>query len=279
MRHARVADRSRDPGWPARTGPGPAPAASVSVVDVAPAPVLEVIGARVEFGDRTVLADLDLTIHAGEVVALLGDAGSGRSTLCRTLNRTEALTAGEVRLDGAPLPHQRTALAVLRADVALVPPHAYLASGRTVLEECAAGPARVRELGGDAATARARDALAAVGLDEHGERPTGTLDPEARQRAALARALALDPRVLLLDDPTGELGPRDAARFHGHVTPVLVDPARTVVLVEPDLDRVREVADRVVVLEAGRVVEDAPTARFFAGPASDAGRRCLAGGS
>lgn len=245
-------------------------------MDVDPAPVLELVGARVEFGDRTVLADLDLRIAAGEVVALLGAAGSGRSTLCRVLNRTEVVTAGEVRLDGTPLPGQRTALAVLRADVGLVPPRAFLASGRTLLEECAAGPARLRELGADAAEARARDALDAVGLAELATRPTESLGAEARQRGALARALALEPRVLLLDDPTCELGPHDAATFHDHAAAVLTDPARTVVLVEPDLARVRALADRVVVLEAGRIAEDAPAATFFAGPSSDAGRRCLA---
>lgn len=244
-------------------------------VEPVPAPVLEVLGACVRFGGRTVLDAVDLRIDHGEVVALLGGEGSGRSTLCRALNRTEALTDGQVRLDGHAVPTAGTALGVLRADVGLVPPHAYLASGRTLLDECAAGPARVRGADRDQARARAGEALERVGLGDHRATETADLTPGQRQRGALARVLALDPRVLLLDDATADLDPAEAAAFHAAVRALLAAALTTVVLVERDLDAVRAIAGRVVVLDAGRIVEDADATTFFAGPTSDAGRRCL----
>lgn len=268
----RAAVGSRDRG---RTVRGRRSGASVASVDAAPAPVLEVLGACVQFGAGTVLDAVDLRIGPGEAVALLGGEGSGRSTLCRVLNRTEALTDGEVRLDGRTVPSAGTALAVLRADVGLVPPHAYLTSGRTLLDECATGPARVRGLDRDQARARAIDALTRVDLADRQDAQTSALAPGQRQRGALARALALDPLVLLLDDPTADLDPAEAAAFHAAVRALRNDASPTIVMVERDLDAVRAIAGRVVVLDAGRIVEDVDAATFFAGPASDAGRRCL----
>lgn len=242
-------------------------------VDASPAPVLELAAVRVEFDGRIVLDGVDLQVHQGQCLALLGEDGSGRSTLCHVLNRTEAVTSGEVRLDGRAVATSGTALATLRADVALIPSHAYLGTGRTLLDECAAGPVRVRGQDPESAREAARFALEQVGLGHRLDASTDDVDDHERPRVALARALALEPRVLLLDDPTAGLARPDTARFHAALTRVVRDPAVTAVLVDPHLDRVRQLADRVVVLDAGQVVEDTSCEAFFAGPRSDAGRR------
>lgn len=245
------------------------------MVPAASAPLLVAEDVHVSFGDRPVLRGVDLEVHPGEVVALVGAKGAGRSTLCRTLNRTEPVDAGRITLAGAELAESGAALATLRADVPLILPRYNLAAGRTLLSNCAATAVKVRGRSPEAAATEARAALRRVGLEGRSDAPAGELSALEAQQAALARALAGEPKVLLLDEVTAALTEPEATALHQIVRPLVRADGVTAIVVDRDADRVRELADRVVVLERGRVVEDSPTARFFTGPHSAAGRSLL----
>jgi glutamate transport system ATP-binding protein len=237
--------------------------------------MIEVRGLHKRFGGHTALRDVDLDVAQGEVVVVIGPSGSGKSTLCRCLNRLESPDAGEIRVDGEPLPAEGRALARLRADVGMVFQSFNLFHHKTVLENLTLAPTRVRGLSRTDAEARARELLDRVGIGEQAGKFPAQLSGGQQQRAAIARALAMRPKAMLFDEPTSALDPE----MVGEVLEVMTGLARdgmTMVVVTHEMGFARRVADRVVFMAEGEVVETGPPAAFFDSPASDRARDFLA---
>src|SRR5689334_15866842 len=164
-------------------------------------------GVNKHFGELHVLKDIDLTIDSGEVVVVIGPSGSGKSTLCRAINRLEPIDSGTITIDGTALPEEGKALARLRADVGMVFQSFNLFAHKTVLDNVALGPIKVRKLSKADAHARAHELLERVGIEDKAKRYPAELSGGQQQRVAIARALAMDPKIMLFDEPTSALDP------------------------------------------------------------------------
>ncbi len=226
------------------------------------------------FGPLHVLRDIDLTVHEGEVVVVVGPSGSGKSTLCRTMNRLEPVDSGRILLDGVPLPAEGKELARLRADVGMVFQQFNLFQHMTVRQNVTLGPTRVRGVPRAQAEARARELLARVGVADQADKLPAQLSGGQQQRVAIARALAMDPKVILFDEPTSALDPE----MINEVLDVMRDLARsgmTMVVVTHEMGFARSAGDRVVFMDEGRILEEAPPEEFFHHPRTDRARDFL----
>jgi glutamate transport system ATP-binding protein len=226
------------------------------------------------FGDLHVLDDIDLTVGRGEVVVIIGPSGSGKSTLCRAINRLEPIQEGTITIDGEPLPLEGKALARLRADVGMIFQSFNLFAHKTALENVTLGPVKVRGLAKADARERGRALLERVGLADKADQFPAQLSGGQQQRVAIARALAMEPKVLLVDEPTSALDPE----MVNEVLDVLTDLAKegmTMVVVTHEMGFARRVADRVVFMAEGRVLEIAPPDQFFADPSTERARDFL----
>jgi glutamate transport system ATP-binding protein len=220
------------------------------------------------FGDLHVLQDIDLSVDAGEVVVVVGPSGSGKSTLCRTINRLEPIDAGAIRLDGRPLPAEGRELARLRSDVGMVFQQLNLFAHRSVLDNVTLGPIKVRGQPRRQAERRARELLARVGVEDQAAKMPAQLSGGQQQRVAIARALAMDPKLLLFDEPTSALDPEMITE----VLDVMRDLAAagmTMVVISHEMGFARSAANRVVFMDLGRILEQAPPEEFFANPRTD----------
>jgi glutamate transport system ATP-binding protein len=236
--------------------------------------LLQLRGVNKHYGQSHVLRDVDLDVHAGEVVVLLGASGSGKSTLCRCVNRLETIDSGEIVLDGTPIPAEGRELARLRAQVGMVFQSFNLFGHRTVLENVTLAPVRVRGLPRDQAEARARELLGRVGLADKAAAHPAQLSGGQQQRVAIARTLAMDPRLILFDEPTSALDPE----MIGEVLEVMTELAAegmTMLVVTHEMGFARRAADRVAFLDQGRILETAPPDVFFENPSTDRARDFL----
>jgi glutamate transport system ATP-binding protein len=227
------------------------------------------------FGELHVLQSIDLEVRPQEVVVVVGPSGSGKSTLCRAINRLETIDAGEIRVDGALLPDEGSALARLRADVGMVFQSFNLFSHLTVLDNLTLAPMKVKGVKRSVAQQEARALLERVGIaDKAGAHPA-QLSGGQQQRAAIARALAMHPKVLLFDEPTSALDPE----MVGEVLDVMASLAQdgmTMVVVTHEMGFARRVADRVVFMDHGQIVEQGEPAAFFDAPKTERARSFLA---
>ncbi len=229
-------------------------------------PAIQIVGLRKRFGAAEVLAGIDLTVAAGEKVVVLGPSGSGKSTLVRCIGGLEPFD-GTIRVggDSGPAAARRTGMVFQGFHLF---PH------RSVLGNCVLAPMHVAGLSRAAATGRAMALLDSVGIAEHAAKRPDQLSGGQQQRAAIARALAMQPEVMLFDEPTSALDPETV----GEVLDVMTDLARggmTMVVVTHEMAFAREVADRVVFLDAGRIVEQSAPAAFFDAPREDRTRAFL----
>ncbi|GAA0933889.1 amino acid ABC transporter ATP-binding protein [Nonomuraea longicatena] len=227
------------------------------------------------FGEHHVLRDVDLDVARGEVVVVVGPSGSGKSTLCRCLNRLETVQQGEITIDGVPAPLEGKELARLRADVGMVFQSFNLFQHKSVLENVTLAPIKVRGLGRAEAEQNARDLLARVGIAEQADKMPAQLSGGQQQRAAIARALAMRPKVMLFDEPTSALDPEMVGEVLDVMTGLAAD-GMTMVVVTHEMGFARKAADRVVFMAGGRLVEQAPPAEFFDSPKTDRARDFLA---
>ncbi|KAB2341028.1 amino acid ABC transporter ATP-binding protein [Actinomadura rudentiformis] len=242
--------------------------------------MIEVRGLNKRFGDSRptsvhALRDVDLDVAKGEVVVVIGPSGSGKSTLCRCLNRLENPTSGEIRIDGRPLPAEGRELARLRADVGMVFQSFNLFQHKTVLDNLTLAPMKVRGVGRAEAERTAHELLDRVGIGEQAAKLPAQLSGGQQQRAAIARALAMRPKAMLFDEPTSALDPE----MVGEVLDVMTSLARdgmTMVVVTHEMGFARKVADRVVFMADGEVVETGTPEAFFDSPATDRARDFLA---
>jgi len=220
------------------------------------------------FGDLHVLHDIDLAVEAGEVVVVIGPSGSGKSTLCRCINRLETIDSGVISIDGVPLPEEGGALARLRADVGMVFQSFNLFAHMSVLDNVTLGPIKARKVPRKQAEERARELLERVGIADKADRYPAELSGGQQQRVAIARSLAMDPKLILFDEPTSALDPE----FIKEVLDVMTELAAegmTMVVVTHEMGFARSVARRVVFMDHGRIVETAEPERFFSAPESD----------
>ncbi|AVP68403.1 ATP-binding cassette domain-containing protein [Rhodococcus hoagii] len=220
------------------------------------------------YGDLHVLKDIDLEIPSGQVVVMLGPSGSGKSTLCRTINRLEPIDRGSITIDGVPVPAEGRALAKLRSDVGMVFQSFNLFAHKTVLENVMLAPVKVRKLDKAEARKRAHALLERVGIDSQADKYPAQLSGGQQQRVAIARSLAMDPKVMLFDEPTSALDPE----MVNEVLDVMVNLAKegmTMIVVTHEMGFARKAADRIIFMADGSIVEDTDPDTFFTAPESD----------
>jgi glutamate transport system ATP-binding protein len=226
------------------------------------------------FGDLHALKDVDLTVAGGEVVVVVGPSGSGKSTLIRTINRLETIDSGRITVDGRPLPEEGRELARLRADVGMVFQSFKLFAHRSVIDNVTLGPIKVRGVPKDRAREEGMALLARVGIADKADDHPAELSGGQQQRAAIARALAMKPKLMLFDEPTSALDP-EMIKEVLDVMLALAEAGTTMVVVSHEMGFARSAARRVVFMDEGRIVEVAPPDRFFAAPETDRARDFL----
>jgi glutamate transport system ATP-binding protein len=220
------------------------------------------------FGDLHVLKDINAVVTRGEVVVVIGPSGSGKSTLCRAINRLETIDSGTISIDGVPLPEEGAGLARLRADVGMVFQSFNLFAHKTVLENVTLGPLRVRKMSRKDADAKAMQLLERVGVANQAKKMPAQLSGGQQQRVAIARSLAMEPKVILMDEPTSALDPE----MINEVLDVMVGLAgdgMTMIVVTHEMGFARKAADRVLFMDGGAIVEEATPEQFFTNPQSE----------
>jgi glutamate transport system ATP-binding protein len=231
-------------------------------------PLLVLDSVDKHFGELHVLKSISTTVAPGEVVVVIGPSGSGKSTLCRAINRLETIDSGRILIDGVPLPEEGRALAKLRADVGMVFQSFNLFAHKTVLENVTLGPIRVRGKSAAEAKKRGMELLDRVGVANQADKMPAQLSGGQQQRVAIARSLAMEPKLMLFDEPTSALDPE----MINEVLDVMVGLARdgmTMIVVTHEMGFARKAADRVLFMAEGAVVEEAPPEDFFTKPSSD----------
>ncbi len=223
------------------------------------------------FGPNHVLRDVDLTIDRGEVIVIIGPSGSGKSTLCRTINRLETIDSGQITVDGRPLPEEGRALAQLRADVGMVFQQFNLFAHLSILDNVTLGPVKVRRTPRRTANEEAMALLERVGIADKAHQHPAELSGGQQQRAAIARALAMRPKLMLFDEPTSALDPEMITEVLD-VMLALAAEGMTMAVVTHEMGFARSAAQRVVFLDEGRVAEVASPTEFFTRPTSERAR-------
>jgi glutamate transport system ATP-binding protein len=231
-------------------------------------PMISMRGVNKHFGALHVLRDIDLDVARGQVVVVLGPSGSGKSTLCRTINRLETIDSGTIAVDGQPLPAEGRRLAQLRSDVGMVFQSFNLFAHKTILENVMLAPVKVRRLPREQAQTEALALLERVGVANQADKYPAQLSGGQQQRVAIARSLAMKPKVMLFDEPTSALDPEMINEVLSVMT-TLAEEGMTMLVVTHEMGFARRAADRVVFMSDGAIVEDAPPEEFFSNPKSD----------
>ncbi len=228
-------------------------------------PIIELRHVDKHYGDLHVLKDVNLTVHKGEVLVVVGPSGSGKSTMCRTINRLETIDSGEILIEGKPLPQEGRELTRMRAELGMVFQSFNLFAHMSILQNVTLGPIEVLGMKKDEAEARAMELLARVGVAEQAAKSPAQLSGGQQQRVAIARSLAMHPKAMMFDEPTSALDPE----MINEVLDVMVELARggmTMVVVTHEMNFARRVADRVVFMADGQIVEEGTPAEFFDHP-------------
>ncbi len=248
--------------------PGTATRSGTSRASSAGEPLVVLTDVNKHFGDLHVLQNINLSIGSGEVVVVIGPSGSGKSTLCRVVNRLETIESGSITIDGQELPAEGKALAQLRADVGMVFQSFNLFAHKTILENVTLGPIKVRKQPATKARGRGMELLKRVGIEAQADKYPAQLSGGQQQRVAIARSLAMDPKVMLFDEPTSALDPE----MINEVLDVMIDLANrgmTMVVVTHEMGFARKAANRVIFMADGQIVEEAEPETFFTAPKSD----------
>ena len=237
-------------------------------------PMISIEGLNKYFGTHHVLKDINLEVDRGQVVVVLGPSGSGKSTLCRTINRLEAIDSGIIAIDGEVLPSEGRKLAQLRSDVGMVFQSFNLFAHKTILENVMLAPIKVRKVAQAQARERAMSLLERVGVASQAEKYPAQLSGGQQQRVAIARSLAMQPKVMLFDEPTSALDPEMVNEVLAVMTS-LAGEGMTMVVVTHEMGFARRAANRVVFMADGSIVEDARPDDFFSSPTSARARDFL----
>ena len=230
--------------------------------------VIELEGVNKWFGDFHVLKDVDLRIRERERVVVCGPSGSGKSTVIRCINRLEEHQEGRIVVNGQELDDDTRNVAAVRREIGMVFQQFNLFPHLTVLENCTLGPVRARGMAKAEARERAMEYLTRVRIPEQAEKYPSQLSGGQQQRVAIARSLCMEPKVMLFDEPTSALDPE----MIKEVLDAMIDLAQsgmTMIVVTHEMGFARTVADQMVFMDEGRIVEAAPPDRFFANPGSE----------
>ena len=237
----------------------------------AAAPLVQLTDVRKSFGDNLVLDSIDLSIGVGEAIVIAGPSGSGKSTMLRCINGLESVDSGSVVVDGQRIDPQSKEIQKIRANIGMVFQQFNLFPHKSVLENIMLAPIKVKGIEPKAAEARARELLQTVGIPEKADAAPADLSGGQQQRVAIARALAMEPKLMLFDEPTSALDPE----MIREVLDVMRDLAKggmTMVVVTHEMGFAREVCDRIVFIDEGKIVEEGPPAEFFANAKSPRAR-------
>lgn len=228
-----------------------------------------------QFGNNLVLQGISLNIQAGEKVCIIGPSGSGKSTLLRCLNALEEATSGDIQINGFSIHQNGQQIDAMRATVGMVFQRFNLFPHKTVLENVMAGPLVVKKVAAEQAKSQAINLLSRVGLLEKASAYPNSLSGGQQQRVAIARALAMQPAIMLFDEPTSALDPE----LVGEVLSVIKDLAEegmTMAIVTHEMDFAQEIADRVIFMDEGKIIEVASPEKMFNAPAHERTKSFLA---
>lgn len=229
--------------------------------------MIEIRNLHKSYGEHQVLCGIDLTVKTGEVVVVIGPSGSGKSTALRCINRLEEITSGTIIVDGYDLYDPKTDINHVRTEAGMVFQQFNLFPHMSVLENVIIGPTKVRRVPRQEALALGLALLEKVGLADKAHAYPDQLSGGQKQRVAIARSLAMQPKVLLFDEPTSALDPE----LVGEVLEVMKQLARegmTMVVVTHEMGFAREVADRVIFIDYGKIQEEGPPDEVFANPSN-----------
>ena len=239
--------------------------------------MIDVKGLKKSFGDNHVLRSVDLKVKKGEIVTMIGPSGAGKTTLLRSLNWLDAPDAGTIRIDDAEIDAARAgkkAVKRLRSKTAMVFQHYNLFNNKTALENVTESLIMVKKLSKEAANTRGKQLLDRVGLSDKYNAYPSFLSGGQQQRVGIARALAVDPKVILFDEPTSALDPE----WVNEVLTVMTEIARegmTMVVVSHEMRFVRDVSTRVLLLDEGQILEDGTPEQVFKNPRHERAQQFL----
>ncbi|MFD2627250.1 amino acid ABC transporter ATP-binding protein [Oceanobacillus kapialis] len=223
------------------------------------------------FGKQTVLDEISTTIQQGEVVTIIGPSGSGKSTFLRCLNLLEEPTSGEIFMNNNEITGSKVNKLEVRKDIGMVFQHFHLFPHMTVLDNVTYAPQKVKGVDKSTAVERAKKLLAKVGLSDKESAYPNHLSGGQKQRVAIARALAMEPEVMLFDEPTSALDP-EMVKEVLDVIKDLANTGITMVIVTHEMNFAKEVADRVLFLDQGKLVEEGKPNDFFGKPQTSRAR-------
>ena len=226
---------------------------------------IHVTNLKKNFGKLEVLKDISMDITEGEVVVLLGPSGSGKSTFLRCLNQLETATAGQILIDGYDVTDKHTDINKVRQNIGMVFQHFNLFNHLNVMDNMTLAPVHLKVMTKDEARKKAMELLTRVGLADKAEAFPSQLSGGQKQRVAIARALAMKPDIMLFDEPTSALDPEMVTEVLD-VIKELAQTGITMLLVTHEMGFAREVADRIIFMDNGTILEYAPPAEFFAAP-------------
>ncbi|CAI9388945.1 amino acid ABC transporter ATP-binding protein [Niallia sp. Sow4_A1] len=226
------------------------------------------------YGSLQVLKGINTQVKKGEVVTIIGPSGSGKSTFLRCINLLEVPTEGKVIIDGTDITTKNTNIKKMRENVGMVFQHFHLFPHKTVLQNVTYAPIKVKGLSKGEAEKMGKELLAKVGLADKAAVYPSRLSGGQKQRVAIARALAMNPEVILFDEPTSALDP-EMVKEVLEVMKSLANTGITMLIVTHEMGFAREAANRVLFLDGGVVVEDAPPAEFFTNPKTERAKEFL----
>ena len=233
--------------------------------------LVELRDVRKSFGDNLVLDGVSLTFDRGECIVIAGPSGSGKSTMLRCINGLEEIDSGDIIFDGTSIPKAGKDITRIRSDIGMVFQQFNLFPHMTVLQNVMLAPVKVKGQSEGQARQRATELLERVGIPEKAGQYPADLSGGQQQRVAIARALAMEPKLMLFDEPTSALDPE----MIREVLDVMRDLAReglTMAVVTHEMGFAREVGDRLVFIDGGQIVEDAPPEQFFTAASSERAR-------
>lgn len=237
-------------------------------------PIIRIEHASKHFAELKALDDVSLEVSSGEKVVIIGPSGSGKSTLLRAINRLETIDAGRIIVDGQDINDKKTDIHQVRAEAGMVFQSFNLFRHKTALENLTLAPIKIRKIAPDEARDRALDLLQKVGIPDKADSYPAQLSGGQQQRVAIARVLAMNPKIMLFDEPTSALDP-EMIREVLDVMAQLAREGMTMVVVTHEMGFAREVADRVGFMDYGRLLEILKPDRFFDSPENPRTKRFL----
>ena len=237
-------------------------------------PIIELRHVEKHYGSLHVLKDISLRVYQGEVVVIVGPSGSGKSTLCRTINRLETIDAGEILIDSVALPEEGKKLAAVRSQVGMVFQSFNLFAHMSILDNMTLAPVDVLKRDRKEARAEAMQLLERVGVADQAHKVPAQLSGGQQQRAAIARALAMHPKAMLFDEPTSALDPEMIGEVLQVISELAAD-GMTMLIVTHEMGFARNVADRIIFMDDGRIVEESDPEAFFTHPQSERAQNFL----